>query len=171
MIILEIKPEFEWLPKSLHELLEMFAFISLIVGGFSVFYLWKADLLAKQTTHFRTINSCMKEYANKAYNLNNLASIADSKEREKLLYEYLILVQEEIYYIKNNFIPDSMAMIWLKGIINVLYLASSTAKKDYDKAVLETNSTEILTVFRDNLSASPNDDLINTILIAIRKNA
>ncbi len=173
MILLEVEPaHFEWIPNSLHGILEMLAFISLIIGGLSVFFLWKADKLSKSSNEFQVVSKCMTTYSTMAFRLGQIETLAENQEGfDRLLRKYILLTTQELDYIKRKLISEEIAREWISGMIETLNRFSDVNAIVYQGVLVELRATIIIQLFSEEvLARDPSDQLnISDVITRLRQ--
>ncbi len=89
-------------------------FVSYIVTSFSLAAIYFTYFHSKKQMHFATIEKCINDY-------RLLYDKYDDKYVNlKFLREYLDLVNEELFYIENDYLPKAVAEEWIDGMIDYL---------------------------------------------------
>ena len=90
---------------------ELFAYIATIItlSGFFVSY-----ILSKKQIHFSTIEKCINDYRKLYHKYEN------KYEDPAFLGQYLDLVNEELFYIENSYLPKEVTIEWIDGMIDYL---------------------------------------------------
>jgi hypothetical protein len=112
------------------ELIELKQYVELIasiVNSIAIVFLVYSYLISKKQIHFSTIEKCIRDFRS-LENLNINSSHSEVKS-------YIELVNEELFYIENGFLPNSVAIEWIDGMIDFLPFVDSK------KNILEKHNT------------------------------
>lgn len=85
---------------------------SSLTNSLAIVILVYSYLISKKQIHFSTIEKCIRDFRS-LDNLNINSSHAEVKS-------YIELVNEELFYIENGFLPYSVAIEWIDGMIDFL---------------------------------------------------
>jgi hypothetical protein len=86
--------------------------ISYIITSFSLIGLWIAYVLSKKQIHFTAMDKCINNY-------RNWMKFSDSP-LDEIALEYIELVNEEFFYLENNYLPIEVCEEWIDGMIGFL---------------------------------------------------
>lgn len=85
--------------------------VFLIVSGIAILFASLSYLLSKKQHYFAVINNCMNKFQ------ENFALECKFTDQHR---KYLDLVNEQLFYIEEEYIPIAVATEWIDGIIDYL---------------------------------------------------
>ncbi len=95
---------------------DFFEFLSyLAIIGASFTYVW-----SKKQVHFSTMKHCIKAFRN--------LDISTKDRKDKDVADYIDLVNEEFFYIENNYLHIEVAIEWIDGMIDYLPFIDNNQK-------------------------------------------
>ncbi|MFT3796515.1 hypothetical protein [Flavobacterium sp.] len=91
---------------------DLIEFISYIITSFSLIGIWITYAWSKKQIHFSTMSKCINDFREflKCY----------GEADETLAFEYIDLVNEELFYLEKNYLPVDVAIEWIDGMIDWL---------------------------------------------------
>ncbi len=90
---------------------DLVEFISYIITSLSLVGIGIAYALSKKQIHFSTMTKCINDYR----------ELMKPRLKDKDLAEqYIDLVNEELFYFENNFVPIEVSIEWIDGMIDYL---------------------------------------------------
>ena len=91
---------------------DLIEFISFIITSFSLIGIWITYAWSKKQMHFSTMEKCIADFR------EFLKS--SGKHSDRLAYEYIDLVNEELFYLEKKYLPMNVAIEWIDGMIDFL---------------------------------------------------
>ncbi len=82
------------------------------IGFAVIFYSIKTFFLKRKQNYFLVVNNFINKYQ------ENFAGVKTFDERQVL--KYIDLVNEEVFYISNDYLPFVIAVEWIDGILDIL---------------------------------------------------
>lgn len=83
-----------------------------ILGFTAIIFTIKSFTIRKKQHYFTVVNNCINKFQ------DNFAGIEKFDRKQEL--KYIDLVNEEIFYIINDYLPFIIAVEWIDGIIDIL---------------------------------------------------
>ena len=102
--------------ENIKDLLEV---LSYIVTSGSLIALYVTYKQSNKQIHFSAIEKCVNDFRTLEKFDNNL---------EKKFAHYIDLVNEELFYIENNYLPKEVAIEWIDGMIDYLPFKTKSGK-------------------------------------------
>jgi hypothetical protein len=88
-------------------------FFSYIVTTISLIGLWVTFILSRKQIHFSTMEKCINDFREIMKYSSDSPDEIDAKQ-------YIDLVNEELFYLENNYLPLEVAIEWIDGMIDFL---------------------------------------------------
>lgn len=125
--------------KNWKDLVEMasFAFAGLSLVGIFISY-----LMSRKQIHFSAIEKCINDF-------RNLKGLKISAKYE-VVCKYIDLVNEELFYLENDYLPLDIAIEWIDGMIDYLPFIYKGCICNPGKTFLIINSKEELGILLKN---------------------
>lgn len=89
-------------------------FVSFVVTSLSLSAIYFSYFHSKKQIHFTTIEKCINDYRSLYHKYE------EKYNNPKFLDQYLDLVNEELFYIENGYLPKEVAEEWIDGMIDYL---------------------------------------------------
>ncbi len=99
--------------KSLFDLLEFFSFIATIIGGIAILFAVRDYSISRKQLHLSVLQSCVARFRDHFMDLN-------PKSNSTQVRDYLDLVNEEMFYFEQQYLPLEVAHEWLDGMIHFI---------------------------------------------------
>jgi len=108
-------------------------FVSYIVITISLFGLWVSYLLSRRQIHFSVMEKCIKDFRDFDKSTSKLSELNRAKQ-------YIELINEEFFYLENNYLPFVVSVEWIDGMIDYLpfILKNGEFKKSKDLKEFDT---------------------------------
>ncbi|MEL7342839.1 MAG: hypothetical protein AAGM67_20310 [Bacteroidota bacterium] len=104
----------KWLGiNSLFDLLEFFSFIATIIGGIAILFAVRDYSISRKQLHLSVLQSCVSRFREHFMDLN-------PESPPLLVRDYLDLVNEEMFYFEQQYLPLEVAHEWLDGMIHFI---------------------------------------------------
>ena len=106
---------------SLFDLLEFFSFIATIIGGIAILFAVRDYSISRKQLHLSVLQSCVARFRDHFMDLSATSS-------STLVRDYLDLVNEEMFYFEQQYLPLEVAHEWLDGMIHYIPIYDGTGK-------------------------------------------
>lgn len=95
------------------DLLEVISFIATVIGGIAILFAVRDYSTNRKQLNLSALESCINRFRASFLHLGQQSS-------EALVIEYIDLVNEELFYFQNEFLPRVVAKEWVDGMIDFL---------------------------------------------------
>jgi hypothetical protein len=110
-------------------------FVSYIVIIISLFGLWVSYLLSKRQIHFSVMEKCIRDFRDFEKSASKLSELNRAKQ-------YIELINEEFFYLENNYLPVVVSIEWIDGMIDYLPFILGNGKFIKSNDLKELDSIE-----------------------------
>ncbi|MEM7655596.1 MAG: hypothetical protein AAF399_05660 [Bacteroidota bacterium] len=106
-----------WGIENIKDGLEVASFIATIIGGIAILSAVRDYSTNRKQLNFSALESCIVRFREEFLHLGE-----DSPE--KLIVDYIDLINEELFFFEEHFLPKSVAAEWIDGMVERLPLYS-----------------------------------------------
>ncbi len=99
-------------------------FFSYFITSLSLIGIWIAYAFSKKQMHFSTMEKCIRDY-------RDWIKVTEISADENAT-EYIDMVNEEFFYLENNYLPLEVGIEWVDGMID--FLPFYTKKNEFIKS-------------------------------------
>ena len=96
-------------------------FLSYIVTSLTLIGLWTTFALSRKQIHFSAMEKCINDF-------REIDKSSNSTDQNSLAKQYIELVNEEFFYLKNNYLPIEVSVEWVDGMIDYLPFIQKTGE-------------------------------------------
>lgn len=98
---------------NLKDLLEVISFIATVIGGIAILFAVRDYSTNRKQLNLSALESCITRFRENFIHLNH-------QSPEPLVVEYIDLVNEELFYFQNRYLPKAVAREWIDGMIDAI---------------------------------------------------
>lgn len=100
------------------DLIEVVSFLATVIGGIAILFAVRDYSTNRKQLNLSALESCITRYREQFIHLNHAS-------QEPLVVAYIDLVNEELFYFQNDFLPKVVAQEWIDGMIDMIPLYDS----------------------------------------------
>ncbi len=104
-----------WGIDNLKDLLEVVSFVATVIGGIAILFAVRDYSVNRKQLNLSVMESAIDRFRTHFIHLNH-------QSPESLVIEYIDLVNEELFYFQNSFLPKVVAQEWIDGMIDLMPL-------------------------------------------------
>ena len=97
------------------DLLEVISFVATVIGGIAILFAVRDYSTNRKQLNLSALESCITRFRDNFIHLNY-------QSPEPLVVEYIDLVNEELFYFQNRYLPKAVAREWIDGMIDAIPL-------------------------------------------------
>jgi hypothetical protein len=97
------------------DFLEVISFIATVIGGIAILSAVRDYSTNRKQLNLSALESCITRFRDHFIHLNH-------QSPEPLVVEYIDLVNEELFYFQNKYLPKAVAREWIDGMIDAIPL-------------------------------------------------
>ncbi|MEM7370086.1 MAG: hypothetical protein AAF587_15880 [Bacteroidota bacterium] len=100
-----------WEIQNIKDAVEIVSFFATIIAGIGILFALRDYSINRKQLNLSALESCITRFRDNFLHLNK-----DSKEEE--VTAYIDLINEELFYFEQRFLPRAVAMEWIDGMID-----------------------------------------------------
>ena len=98
---------------NLKDLLEVISFIATVIGGIAILFAVRDYSTNRKQLNLSALENCITRFRDNFIHLSH-------QSPEPLVVEYIDLVNEELFYFQNRYLPKAVAREWIDGMIDAI---------------------------------------------------
>lgn len=116
--------------------------LSYIVASVSLGGIFYSYIFSKKQIHFSTMEKCTTDF-------RNIVSKQTTTNNEDLAWQYIDLVNEEFFYLEQNYLPMTICIEWIDGMIDYLPFYNNGELEDSSKLSMLNESAFLDEMIKD----------------------
>ncbi len=127
-------------PLGIESIKEIIETVALVLGAAAIIWGIRTYRVTHNQFNFAVITSCIARFQA----IFPLLRSPNASERRKAIKQYIDLCNEELFYFKNNYVPDEVVDEWIEGMIYYLPWFDESERNLNGEALPEIISENLL---------------------------